>query len=90
MLSMRGHAERFGMPNPPKRIIATGGASSNESILKLIAQIFGCPVFTVERPGMSNLPCSCVKFAQTHNSIHQSKKNKAAEQKKKLIVLVEL
>jgi len=53
---MRGHAERFGMPNPPKRIIATGGASSNESILKSIAQIFGCPVFTVQRPGnCSNL-----------------------------------
>uniref|UniRef100_A0A453AY68 Xylulose kinase n=1 Tax=Aegilops tauschii subsp. strangulata TaxID=200361 RepID=A0A453AY68_AEGTS len=55
MLSMRGHAERFGMPNPPKRIIATGGASSNESILKLIAQIFGCPVFTVERPDSASL-----------------------------------
>ncbi|XP_047067082.1 xylulose kinase 2-like [Lolium rigidum] len=55
MLSMRGHAERFGMPNPPKRIIATGGASSNESILKSIAQIFGCPVFTVERPDSASL-----------------------------------
>ncbi|SPT16742.1 unnamed protein product [Triticum aestivum] len=55
MLSMRGHAERFGMPNPPKRIIATGGASSNESILKLIAKIFGCPVFTVERPDSASL-----------------------------------
>jgi len=55
MLSMRGHAERFGMPNPPKRIIATGGASSNESILKSIAQIFGCPVFTVQRPDSASL-----------------------------------
>ncbi|XP_051214119.1 xylulose kinase 2 [Lolium perenne] len=55
MLSMRGHAERFGMPNPPKRIIATGGASSNDSILKSIAQIFGCPVFTVERPDSASL-----------------------------------
>ncbi|KAG8376193.1 hypothetical protein BUALT_Bualt09G0037700 [Buddleja alternifolia] len=32
-LSMRAHAERFGMPSPPKRIIATGGASANNSIL---------------------------------------------------------
>ncbi|KAF8668898.1 hypothetical protein HU200_052102 [Digitaria exilis] len=55
MLSMRGHAERFGMPNPPKRIIATGGASSNESILKALAQIFGCPVFTVQRPDSASL-----------------------------------
>lgn len=55
MLSMRGHAERFGMPNPPKRIIATGGASSNESILKSVAQIFGCPVFTVQRPDSASL-----------------------------------
>ncbi|XP_022680844.1 xylulose kinase-like isoform X1 [Setaria italica] len=55
MLSMRGHAERFGMPNPPKRIIATGGASSNESILRALAQIFGCPVFTVQRPDSASL-----------------------------------
>jgi sugar (pentulose or hexulose) kinase len=43
------------MPNPPKRIIATGGASSNGSILKSIAQIFGSPVFTVQRPGMETV-----------------------------------
>ena len=55
ILSMRGHAERFGMPNPPKRIIATGGASSNESILKSIAQIFGCSIFTVQRPDSASL-----------------------------------
>lgn len=54
-LSMRGHAERFGMPTPPKRIIATGGASSNESILDSIASIFGCPVYTVERPDSASL-----------------------------------
>jgi len=52
---MRGHAERFGMPNPPKRIIATGGASSNESILKSIVEIFGCPVFTVQRSDSASL-----------------------------------
>jgi xylulokinase len=69
MLSMRGHAERFGMPNPPKRIIATGGASSNDSILKSIAQIFGCPVFTVERPGMATqLP---LILAQSHKLVMQ-------------------
>ncbi|RVX22446.1 Xylulose kinase [Vitis vinifera] len=54
-LSMRGHAERFGMPSPPKRIIATGGASANHSILKSIASIFGCDVYTVQRPDSASL-----------------------------------
>lgn len=52
-VSMRGHAERFGMPSPPKRIIATGGASANHTILTSIASIFGCNVYTVQRPGKS-------------------------------------
>uniref|UniRef100_A0A453CCK7 Carbohydrate kinase FGGY C-terminal domain-containing protein n=1 Tax=Aegilops tauschii subsp. strangulata TaxID=200361 RepID=A0A453CCK7_AEGTS len=55
-MSMRGHAERCGLPVPPKRIIATGGASSNQAILKTLASVFGCPVYTVQRPGM------CMKF----------------------------
>ncbi|CAN1156788.1 Xylulose kinase 2 [Linum perenne] len=54
-LSMRGHAERFGMPVPPKRIIATGGASTNHSLLKSIASIFGCGVYTVQRPDSASL-----------------------------------
>lgn len=49
---MRAQAERFGMPSPPKRIIATGGASTNKTILKAIASIFGCAVCTVQRPGI--------------------------------------
>ncbi|XP_059453586.1 xylulose kinase 2 [Corylus avellana] len=55
LLSMRAHAERFGMPSPPKRIIATGGASANQSILSAIASIFGCDVYTVERPDSASL-----------------------------------
>ncbi|KAI3899374.1 hypothetical protein MKW92_037396 [Papaver armeniacum] len=54
-LSMRAHSERFGMPNPPKRIIATGGASANQSILKSIAAIFGCDIYTVQRPDSASL-----------------------------------
>lgn len=54
-LSMRGHAERFGMPSPPKRIIATGGASANHTILSCIASIFGCNVYTVQRPDSASL-----------------------------------
>ncbi|EEF52198.1 xylulose kinase 2 [Ricinus communis] len=54
-LSMRAHAERFGMPTPPKRIIATGGASANQSILNSVASIFGCDVYTVQRPDSASL-----------------------------------
>lgn len=54
-LSMRAHAERFGMPTPPKRIIATGGASANQSILNSIASILGCDVYTVQRPDSASL-----------------------------------
>lgn len=55
LLSLRGHAERFGMPSPPKRIIATGGASANQSILNTVAAIFGCNVYTVQRPDSASL-----------------------------------
>ncbi|CAI9116051.1 OLC1v1017101C1 [Oldenlandia corymbosa var. corymbosa] len=54
-LSMRAHGERFGMPFPAKRIIATGGASANESILSSIAAIFGSNVYTVQRPDSASL-----------------------------------
>ncbi|KAF4351645.1 hypothetical protein G4B88_025091 [Cannabis sativa] len=53
-LSMCAHAERFGMPSP-KRIIATGGASANHSILNSIASIFSCDVHTVQRPDSASL-----------------------------------
>lgn len=48
---MRAHAERFGMPSPPKRIIATGGASANNSLLTSVASIFGCNVYKIESSG---------------------------------------
>uniref|UniRef100_A0A9I9DKD2 Xylulose kinase n=1 Tax=Cucumis melo TaxID=3656 RepID=A0A9I9DKD2_CUCME len=54
-LSMRAHAERFGMPLPPNRIIATGGASANETILSSIASIFGSDVYTVQRSDSASL-----------------------------------
>lgn len=54
-LAMRGHAERFGMPSPPKRIIATGGASANHSILSSMASIFGCNVYTVQTSDSASL-----------------------------------
>lgn len=51
LLSMRAHAERFGLPVPPRRVVATGGASANLSILRVMAAVFGCAVYTVQRPG---------------------------------------
>ncbi|KAK3231149.1 hypothetical protein Dsin_003030 [Dipteronia sinensis] len=55
LLSKRGHAERFGLPSPPKRIIATGGASANQSILSSMAAIFGSDVYTVEKSDSASL-----------------------------------
>ncbi|KAG5612868.1 hypothetical protein H5410_024149 [Solanum commersonii] len=52
---MRAHAERLGMPSPPKKIIATGGASANDHILTIIASIFGCNVYTVQKPDSASL-----------------------------------
>lgn len=54
-LSMRAHTERIGMPTPPERLIATGGASANSQLLSVIASIFGCAVYTVERPDSASL-----------------------------------
>ncbi|KAG6784397.1 hypothetical protein POTOM_010089 [Populus tomentosa] len=39
-------SQRFGMPSPPQRITATGGASANHSILNSRASIFGGDVRT--------------------------------------------
>eukprot|EP00850_Spirogloea_muscicola_P019613 SM000195S05260 [mRNA] locus=s195:14642:18773:- [translate_table: standard] len=50
ILSMRMHAERVGLPSPPERVIATGGGSANFALLKVIASVFGCPVYTASRP----------------------------------------
>ncbi|KAL3812302.1 hypothetical protein ACJIZ3_013570 [Penstemon smallii] len=55
LLSMHAHTEKTGMPCPPRRIIATGGASANKAILSLMASIFGCDVYTVERPDSASL-----------------------------------
>lgn len=69
-LSKRAHTERFGMPSPPIRIIATGGASANENILSLISAIFGCDVYTVQRPGntfniTNKLGITCLRVEQS-------------------------
>ncbi|KVI06792.1 hypothetical protein Ccrd_014853 [Cynara cardunculus var. scolymus] len=50
-LSTRGHTEKCRMPSPLERIIAMGGASINHAIFSSMASIFGCNVYTAQRPG---------------------------------------
>ena len=45
-LSMREHGTGLGLK--PKRILATGGASANEAMLQVIADIFGVDVLTAD------------------------------------------
>ncbi|KAF1334837.1 Xylulose kinase, partial [Globisporangium splendens] len=44
-LSMRLHAERLGVTQPPQRLIVVGGASSNTSMLQVLANVFNAPVY---------------------------------------------
>lgn len=46
MMSMRNHAEEAGLV--PTSIRATGGASQNQAILQIMANVFACPVDVLE------------------------------------------
>lgn len=48
MLSMRLHSANVGIR--PRSVLATGGASVNQGILKIMANVFGCPVHTANQP----------------------------------------
>jgi xylulokinase len=52
-LSMRLHSSHVGLT--PTRILATGGASANHAILRIMADVFGVPVFTARQPGSAAL-----------------------------------
>jgi xylulokinase len=45
-MSMRIHSVWMGIK--PKRILATGGASKNEAVLQILADVFGAPIHTIE------------------------------------------
>jgi xylulokinase len=47
-LSMRLHGGNIGIE--PRSILATGGASVNKGILRVLADVFGVPVFTASQP----------------------------------------
>lgn len=52
-LSMRLHSAHVGIR--PRSILATGGASANRSILRVMADVFGVPVFTGNQPNSAAL-----------------------------------
>ena len=52
-LSMRLHCGNIGIQ--PSQILATGGASHNQTILQVMADVFGTPVYTAESPNSAPL-----------------------------------
>lgn len=52
-LSMRLHGANVGLE--PVRVLATGGASANQNILRVLADVFGVPVSVPARPGSAAL-----------------------------------
>ena len=52
-LSMRLHSGNVGLK--PVQILATGGASANRSILQVMSNVFGVPVFTATQPNSAAL-----------------------------------
>lgn len=52
-LSMRLHGARMGLS--PRRVIATGGASVNTGVLRVVADVFGTPVFAAEQADSASL-----------------------------------
>lgn len=52
-LSMRLHGGNIGIR--PESILATGGASANEAIVRVLSNVFGAPVYTAEIPDTASL-----------------------------------
>lgn len=53
-LSMRLHGQSLGMVDP-KRLIATGGASSNTAVLQVLSDVFGAPVYVASQTDSASL-----------------------------------
>jgi xylulokinase len=52
-LNMKGHSDWLGVD--PERIYLTGGASENDGIAQVIANVFGVPVERLEVPGSATI-----------------------------------
>ncbi|KAJ1905320.1 hypothetical protein IWQ60_012309 [Tieghemiomyces parasiticus] len=44
-LNMRYYVAQKGLPLPPQRLVAVGGAATNRAILQVFADVFGCPIY---------------------------------------------
>jgi xylulokinase len=53
MMSMRWHGDRLGIR--PKTILATGGASRDAALLRVMADVFGVPVWVAEQANSAAL-----------------------------------
>lgn len=69
-LAMRLHGQHIGMQEP-KRVIATGGASSNAAIVQVASNVFGAPVLAADSPDAAALGAAL-------RSIHASEGRKEA------------
>jgi xylulokinase len=47
-LSMKVNAQKLGLPTAPTRILATGGGSTNEGIMQVLADVFNADVFVAD------------------------------------------
>ncbi|XP_044032134.1 xylulose kinase isoform X4 [Siniperca chuatsi] len=69
-LSRRVHAERLGYSIiPGTRVLATGGASSNEEILQVLSDVFNAPVYTID---LSNSACLGSAYRALHGLVAES------------------
>ncbi|KAF1373361.1 hypothetical protein PFLUV_G00259760 [Perca fluviatilis] len=69
-LSRRLHAERLGYSIiPGTRVLATGGASSNQEILQVLSDVFNAPVYTID---VSNSACLGSAYRALHALVAES------------------
>ncbi|XP_026148548.1 xylulose kinase [Mastacembelus armatus] len=69
-LSRRVHAERLGYCSiPGTRVLATGGASSNQELLQVLSDVFNAPVFTID---VSDSACLGSAYRALHGLVAES------------------
>ncbi|KAK3793664.1 hypothetical protein RRG08_041274, partial [Elysia crispata] len=80
-IARKVHAENVGFQlGPNTRVIATGGASNNQEILQVLADVFNSPVYVKEVPNSAALGCAIRakhtleggKFSDIAQSAHPS------------------
>ncbi|KAM9718027.1 xylulose kinase-like isoform 1-T3 [Menidia menidia] len=69
-LSRRLHAQRLGHSTiAGSRVLATGGASSNQEILQVLSDVFNAPVYTID---VSNSTCLGSAYRALHGLLAES------------------